>query len=839
MYTTKPMPVHRFIYISISLFLSVIAAHGQQTIVSGKISDAETGEGIPFANVVFKGTSSGITTDFEGKYTLSTTSPVDSVAFSYIGYREKVKPVQQRKKQVINVSLIPETVNLEEVVVLAGENPAFEILRRLHKNRETNDPRTLDSYNYESYTKLELDVDNVSENFKDLFPIRKITTAIDSLNQIYDEDGEQLIPVFFSETISRVYQKNNPRVKRENILRTRVKGVGVDDNSWLAQMTGATFQQYNFYRNWLDIVYKKFISPVAESGRLYYEYELSDSLYVDEDYCYRLDVYPKSEQDLAFFGTIWITKKEYALKQIDATVQATANLNFVEKIKIQQTLEKTDAGAWLPAKNRVLLKVSPLKNTPGVLARFYTSNTDFKTNQEQPSRFYDQALSLDENAYKQDEQFWKMKRHTPLTDTDMQVYANIDSIKNIPMVKTYMELLELAIGGYQDVGPIDIGPYPLFYAFNNIEGHRMELAFRTNEKFSDKWTIRAYGAYGTGDEKFKYGLGVDYIISRSPWSVVSIGHRKDIDQVGLSADALLDNQNAIFYGFSRFGNLIRPYRFTSNRISIFSDLRWGLSQRITLRNKSFNPLFDFAYLTRPNDIASPVASTYSTTEFQFETRFSRDAAYLIKGNQRISLDTERWPVITARYTLGVNNLLGGDFQYHRIDGSVKQNLIMGFLGTSRVDLRGGYIFNQLPYPLLQVHIGNESPFYTTAAFNTMNFFEFVSDQYVSMRYQHQFEGFILNRIPLMKKLKWRLVGSANAVWGNVREENNDIIAETDNEGNPIPGFGFFDDRPFIELGYGIENIFKIARIDAFHRLTYLENPNVSNFRIKVSFQLLL
>ncbi len=833
------MPVHRFIYISIPLFLSVIAAQGQQTAISGKISDAETGEGIPFANVVFKGTSTGITTDFEGNYTLSTASPVDSVEFSYIGYQKKVKPVQQGKEQVININLIPETMNLEEVVVLAGENPAFEILRRLHKNRETNNSRNLNSYNYESYTKLELDVDNLSDKFKDFFPIRKITTAIDSLNQFYDEDGEQLIPVFFSETISRVYHKNNPRVKRENILRTRVKGVGVDDNSWLAQMTGATFQQYNFYQNWLDIVYKKFVSPIAESGRLYYEYELSDSLHVDGDYCYRLDVFPKSEQDLAFFGTVWITKKEYALKQIDATVQATANLNFVEKIKIQQTLEQTDAGAWLPAKSRVLLKVLPVKNTPGVLAKFYTSNTDFKTNQEQPSRFYDQALSLDENAYKQDEQFWEMKRHTPLTDTDMLVYANIDSIKNIPMVKSYMELLEFAIGGYQDVGPIDIGPYPLFYAFNNIEGHRMELAFRTNEKFSDKWIIRAYGAYGTRDEKFKYGLGVDYIISRSPWSVVSVDHRKDIDQVGLSADALLNNQNAIFYGFSRLGNLVRPYRFTSNRISIFSDLRWGLSQRITLKNKSFNPLFDFAYLTRPNDVASPVASTFSTTEFQFETRFSRDAAYLIKGNQRFSLDTERWPVITARYTLGVNNLLGGNFHYHRIDGSVKQNLIMGFLGTSRVDLRGGYIFNQLPYPLLQVHIGNESPFYTTAAFNTMSFFEFVSDQYVSMRYQHQFEGFILNRIPLMKKLKWRLVGSANAVWGGVREENNDIIAETDNEGKPIPGFGFFSSRPFVELGYGIENIFKVARIDAFHRLSYLNSPGVSKFTVKVSFQLLL
>ncbi len=812
---------------------------GQSTIVSGKVTDAETGEVVPFANVIFVGAGQGITTDFEGKYEVTTSQAVDSIRVSYIGYVAQVRPIERGIRQTINFQLFPDIVNLQEIVIEAGENPAFELLRKVQENKEQNDRRNLIAYDYESYSKLEVDMHNMDKKFRERWAVKKIFEVVDSLDQITDESGAPILPLFISEALSRVYQKNNPELSRENIIKTQITGVGFDNNSYLSQLIGNSIQDFNFYQNWMTIAYKEFISPLATTGRLYYDYSLSDSVWIEEDFCYRLDVYPKSEQDLAFHGTVWITKDEYALKQLDLTITEAANLNYINKVKIQQALTPAASGHWMPAKTRILMEILPLKNSPGMLAKSYVSNRDFQINQPKPAKYYETFVDMAEDARVESVEFWEQNRHDDLSEVDLQVYAMIDTINNIPRIKTYVDIIDIAINGYKTIGKVDIGPYLFAYAFNNIEGSRFQLGFRTNPHFSNKWKLKGYGAYGTGDGRFKYGASVGYILSRKPWTEFTVLRSEDIDQVGLFASDLIGSNN-IFYSFSRFGTLVRPYWNRQNRLSVKTAINRGITQKVTLVNKEFDPLFDFAYKQEPSDANSPISSKYTTTEVRFETRFARDARYIEQWNERVSVGLNRWPVFTIRYTLGLENFLGGDFNYHRLDGSVTQDLKMGFFGTSTYELKAGHIFNQLPYPLLEVHIGNESPFYTTAAYNTMNFFEFVSDSYASLRYQHAFQGFIMNRIPLMKKLKWRLVANANVLYGSTRQENRDIIAETDAEGNPIPGFGYLDKgKPFIELGYGIENIFKVARVDAFHRLTYLDNPDVSKFTVKISFQIIL
>ncbi len=815
------------------------AAFGQTTTVSGKVTDAETGEAVPFANVIFTGSNQGITTDFEGNYQVSTTKAVDSIQVSYIGYVSQVKPVQRGSSQTINFLLVPDVISLQEIVIDAGENPAFEILRKFQQNKEQNDRRNLMAYDYDSYSKLEVDINNMSDKFKQRWTVRKIFEVVDSLKQITGEDGAPILPVFISETLSRVYQRNNPELKRENIIKSQVSGVGLDNNSFLSQLVGTSLQDFNFYQNWITLVYKDFVSPTSSSGRLYYDYSLSDSVMIGDDYCYRLDVYPKSKQDLAFNGTVWITKNEYALKQLDLLVTKDANLNYINKIRIQQELDPVETRHWVPTKTRILMDILPLNNAPGMLAKSYVSNRDFEINKPKPDKYYETFVVMAEDAQVESIEFWEQNRHDSLSATDLQVYAMIDTINSIPVVKTYVELLDIAINGYKTIGKVDVGPYLFTYAYNTLEGSRFQLGFRTNPYFSKKWIIRGYGAYGTRDENFKYGASLTYIASRKPWTEITALRVEDIDQVGIAASDLVGSNN-IFYSFTRFGTLVRPYWNRVNRLSIKTALNQGITQSVTLVNKDFDPLFDFAYKTEPSDINSPTSSEYTTTELRFETRFARDEKYIEYWNERVSVGLNYWPVFTVRYTLGLQNFLGGDFTYHRLDGSIKQDLRLGFFGTSTYELKGGHIFNQLPYPLLEVHLGNESPFYTTAAYNTMNFFEFVSDNYASLRYQHAFQGFILNRIPLMRRLKWRLVANANVLYGSTRQENKDIIAETDAEGNPIPGFGYLNPgKPFVEVGYGIENIFKIVRIDAFHRLTYLDKPEVSKFQVKISFQLIL
>ncbi|MEL7005042.1 MAG: DUF5686 family protein, partial [Bacteroidota bacterium] len=502
--------------------LSLSCAFGQKTAVKGRVTDANSGDPVPFANIVFQGTSIGTTTDFDGYYNLETGESVDSISASYVGYKSRTKVVNKGQSQTIDFQLEENVISLQELVFIAGENPAYEILRNVVKNKDKNDKKSLEAYQYETYTKIEIDVDNITDRFKNRKIMKKITQVLDSVERLAGEDGKPILPIFISETISEYYYRNSPKLQHEKILKSKITGVGIEDGTLVSQFIGSSFQEYNFYQNWLNIVSKEFVSPIADGWRIYYDYDLTDSAYVDQDYCYRLDFFPRRDQDLAFVGTMWITKEEYALKQIDVTVSSTANLNYIEKIKIQQELTRTDAGPWIPSKNRVLIDVGEVtKNMAGVLAKFYTSNKNIEVNKSQDQKFYLRPIEVAEDfKLNNTDEYWNSHRHEPLSATEMNVYQMIDTLKRIPVVKTYTDILKVIANGYKKAGKFDLGPYLSFYANNTIEGHRFQFGARTNIDFSDKWVLGGMLAYGTDDERFKYKGFVRHIPDRDKWTEI-------------------------------------------------------------------------------------------------------------------------------------------------------------------------------------------------------------------------------------------------------------------------------------------------------------------------------
>ena len=817
------------------LLLIAFTGTAQETIVSGKVTDAGSGDPIPFANLLLKGTSVGVTTDFEGNYVIKTKTLSDSLLASYVGYKTRAKFVKKGTTQVINFQLTEEATRLKEAVVHAGENPAFAVLRSVGGNKAEHDKRRLSAYESEAYTKIEIAIDNMSDKFRERKIMQKITQVLDSIDRIAGEDGKPILPMFISENVSKLYYRTDPQLKTENILHSKINGLGVEDGYMSTQLIGASFQEYNFYQNWLHIVGKDFISPIADAGRLYYEYDLTDSVYINNHYCYRIDFFPKSPQDLAFTGAMWITKNEYALKQIDASIGKQANLNFVEKIKIQQELEPTGEGAWFPMKTRVLLDVSELSNnTAGLLAKFYTSNKNVITNQPRDPSFYVRAIVTDEKAYlNKEENYWDSLRHEPLSETEKSVNRMIDTLRNIPVVKTYTDIVLIVIDGYYEVGKVDVGPYISTLAVNNIEGVRLQAGFLTNSGFSKKWVVGSQLGYGFKDDQVKYSVNLQRILDKEKWTTASIGHRSDIARVGVDDEALADNY--VFLALQRFGNFRRGYYFKESRFSLQREFIKGFSQRVAFRYKTFDPTFAFGY-KNPED-TSQVQSAFETAELIFEARFARDEIFLQNETERLSLGTTKWPVITLRYTHGFKGLNGSDFDYNKVKLSFNQRLLYGVIGNANLELAGEYIFDVLPYPLLGTHLGNQTPIYSSALYNLMNFGEFVSDRYVSFRYSHHFEGLIMNRIPLMRKLKWRLVGSANILYGSLSQANKNILSDENPDEEETLPVGFLDPgKPYIELGYGIENIFKFFRVDFMHRLTYLDyNPDVKTRKFGILF----
>lgn len=819
--------------------LFTLVANGQ-TVIQGKVTDASTGDPIPFANVLIKGTNIGTPTDFDGFYRIEGEGESDSILVSYIGYKVKLKPYKRGVTQTINFQLEPEATALEDFVIVARdvENPAFAIMRKVMENKPKNDKRGLAAYEYESYNKIEIDADNLTDKFKSKKYMQKITSVLDSIAVIAGEDGKPLLPLFISESLSKYYYRDDPRLQKEEVQNTRITGIGLEDGSLISQVIGSSFQEYNFYQNRMNIVEREFASPIGDAWRLIYDYELEDSLYIGEDYCYLLDFKPKNDQELAFLGKVWITKEDYAIKQIDAKVQKSANLNFVNQIKIQQELQKTEAGAWLPVKSRVLIDLIELtKKTPSILSKFYTSNKNIRITQPKPTEFFERAIELAPDARVNDEQFWNENRHDKLSDTEINVMAMIDTLKNIPIVKTATELAKTFVRGYVEAGPIDIGPWPVIVGNNDLEGWRFRLGGRTNENFSTKWQFNGYTAYGLDDRTWKYGGGVQLIANREDWTTFNLNYRNDIDQYGIQPNGITDlSDGTAFIALTQLGNLIRPFRYERIQFETARQFSRAFSASLRFRKQDFNPQFGFRYQVDPLSIDSPLAKDYSTSEMTIRLKYARDEVFLVNDNSRFSLGTLRWPTFLLSYTRGFEGLFGSNFEFNRINVGISQRLKMGFWGVFNYRVSAGHTFEDLPYTLYNAHIGNEQPVYTEIAFNTMNFFEFVSQSFASLNVQHRFEGFVLNRVPVVRKLKWRLLATGNVLFGSVSDSALAAQVTQDELNRQLPQFNTLEGgRPFAEVGLGVENIFKFFRVDVVRRLTYLENPNINKTNIKFSF----
>ena len=799
-----------------------------QSVLQGQVTDATTQEAIPFANVVVHRTERGTTTDLDGYYRLKVPSNTDSLHISFVGYVARTVAIDNR--QEINVALTPDVVSLNELVFVARENPAFALLKRVQRQSSRTDKRSLRAYDYESYIRTEVALREVSGKIHNK-TIRKAYQVAKKQRARSDTTERADIPIIMTETLSRAYYQNHPEVKREDIIKSKISGIGLSSSSWLSQLTASSLQQFNFYEHWMKIMGKAFVSPLAPSGRLFYNYYLSDSLMRDGDYCYRLDFIPKNSQDLAFEGTAWITKETVALKSIDARINPEANLNYIRSVHIVQALAPVANGAWLPARTSTTIESEAFSDYPGLRVRSLVSNRDVQINQERPLGFYATNVTIDEGAYRADSAFWRTHRHDPLGEDDQQAFTIIDTLNQLPAIKRTAKLVDTFASSHYDLGLIELGPIPYTYAHNDVEGHRFRLGFKTSPRFSSRWTFRNYLAYGTLDRQFKYGVEANYIWRRAPWTQLTVQHAQDLSQLGWFPES--EKEVKFFEAAALWGDLSTGYRYRRSSIRLFRQLPKGIGPEIGIQRQHTEPLFDFSFPMLLENQGRD-SSDFVTTELQVALQFARDEQFVQRDNRRVSLGGRRWPVLRAEYGLGLNNVLGSDFSYQKVKFSAKQKLSLGLLGSSQYILEGGYIFSPLPFPLLEVHLGNTSPFYYRQGFNTMNRAEFVSDHYASLRYSHSFEGFFLNRIPLLRRLEWRLITSANVLYGGVSAENRAPQAL----GDPaMPTFRHLNDGvPFAEVGYGVENIFRLIRVEAYHRLTYLDHPAVRKFAIKVGLQ---
>ena len=829
-------------FLLVSLVCLSASLQAQTTyIINGRIADAVTGEAIPFASIALKGQNSGTTADVDGRYSFSVSKLSDSVLVLSLGYRTRSYALLLQATQTLDAKLYPAATSLQEVRVYAkGGDPAYRILREVDKRRDQYNPARLSAYQYDSYTKIEGYINDFNRKRKRSSRSGVLGRFIGKLPSITDENGQPVVPVFVSETFSNFYARSKPEKTKEYVLKTHVSGVGVSDGGLVSQLTGASFQQYNFYRNSLSVLGKDIPSPIGKQWEAVYNFQLKDTVVVGRAVCYKIDCTPKRATDLAFTGTIWIDTLQYVLAQVDVRVDKRANINFVDELHLEQDWESLPSGLHFPTQTQVTIDTDqPVPNAPGALIRFFTAASNLVENQPKEIGFYDPGIELADDYKVTEPGFWPSVRPESLSNSELRAMQVVDSVRNVPIVKVAGEIIKLGVIGYKPIGPlhIDVGPLLYSYASNSVEGNRFRIGMRTNTGFSKRWLLSGYLAYGTRDQQFKYSGTIEYILNRKPWTVLGVRTTYDLDRVGVSTDNI--GNNSLFGAYTRFGTLRRPY-FQEEKLLYFRrELGKGFTQTLAVRNRTFEPLFPFAFRPQLNDDNQAIRDAYNVTEFISETRFAPDEVMLQNDNVRVSAGAVRKPIFTLRYTMGVRDVLGSDFTYHRVALSMKHSFRLGVIGRSFYTLEGGLIPSRVPYPLLYMPLGNESSFYVGNAYNLMNYFEFVCDRWASVQFEHNFSGLLFNRLPLIRRLKWRELVTARVLVGSTSAANIATIPSTDARGNTVEGFSTLSRTPYVELGYGIDNIFKVLRVDAIHRLTYRDHLDrtgipVTPFAIKLS-----
>ena len=808
------------------LFFINSVLFAQNYTITGKVFDAETKEPLPFVSVLIKGTTVGGSSDFDGKFMIKTSTTGDSIVASYMGYKKTTRAIKIGLNQEVNMPMALEGVNLTEVVIKPGENPAHRIIRNVIANKMINNKSKLSAYQYETYNKVEFDLNRIPKEMREkkLFkPIKFVFDNVDSTNS----DEKSSLPIFIVESISDLYYRTNPTLKKEIIKASKITGI---ENTSISSVMGDMYQNINIYDNNILVFNKQFTSPISDNGFFYYKYYLEDSLFIGNTWCYHIRFKSKRPQELCFSGNMWIADSSWAIKRLEMGIPKDANINFINAANIIQEFNKVDS-VWMMSKDRLIIDFSLNAKKIGIYGRKTTSYKNFEIDKPKETKFFDfgDKVIVEDSATQRTADFWDSNRHDSLSVRERKIYHMIDTIKSLPVYKTWVDILTLFVSGYKEVNNFEIGPYFNLISYNRVEGLRLRFGGRTSRKFSKWYQLEGYTAYGTKDEKFKYSVGFKTFVSKkSHRSMVGMNFKSDYEILGQSQNGFSqDNIFASLFRVSPLTNLTRV-----DNVTAWFERDWidGLSSKISLVGRTITPLGGQNYYYYKTDGSIASKENIKNTEVKFNIRFAYKEKFVSGDFRRFSLGT-KWPILQFNYAKSLQDAFRGEYDYQKVVLNINDRVrFVSLLGYTDYTVEVGKIFGAVPYPLMELHGGNETYVYDALSYNMMKYYEFASDKYIAVGLFHHFEGLFFNKVPLIKKLKWREVITCKALWGSVNDKNRRTLifpASLQALGN----------EPYIEMSAGIENIFKIFRVDVLWRTTYKRVSAYDNFGVKFGFQL--
>ena len=825
------MPKNRVIAFCLFL-LAPLWLSAQTTRVRGKVSDALSGKGIPYATVFFDGTMTATYTDSTGTYSLETAEKENRFQITAIvaGYQSQTRPVTGGKDSEVNFMLAPEarTFGEKEDVRLRS------ILYNLQVNRSRHDPEARDAWQADIYSKVELALANV-DNIVGKAIFRKRSELISDLEDSTAFNG--YIPVLLSEAVLKRYHSLVPAVDKEVFEASRISGL--DQQNVLRQFTGSSTLRMNFYRDILPVFNLSIPSPASSAGHVFYHYALVDSLEIGGRPTYSVTFHPRMLiTSPTLEGRMEIDAEDFAIRAVHCRLSSSSNINWIRSLSVDSEFDRMDDGTWFFGDEQLFLDVSAhLNDRVTIVSVQMSRDLQYTSFQDGPFPGLDEMTGGDKVEVAEhpdkEETWWDQVRPQALTNRELAIFTTVERLKEKRSFKWISAIGNMFTTGYLENTNIGIGygPWERTVTFNGTEGVRLQGGFHTTKEFSKKVRLSAFVGYGFQDREWKWGAATEFMLgdNQKRTNKLTFSASRDYESLGRGSGVFTEKNivNSLLApgSFDKSGIVFKAqaehrYEFSPNFNSILT------LQHLRIYSNPDIPLI------RPD---GTMAESFSANQVHWTGRFSWDER-INRGVFDKAYIFTRYPIVSVDLLGGVKGITSDDCSFVRGELTVDWRIPAGLMGFGNFHLNGGAILGSVPYPLLKLHAGNQSQLFRSpvvglldkSAFSLMNFYEFGSDRWVTGWYEHNFNGLLLGVIPLIKELNLREVVTVRGAWGTISEQNR--------SGAPfqlMPGLNSLE-TPYVEAGVGIANIFHLLRVDCFWKLTH---RNGRDFGVNIGLDL--
>lgn len=820
-----------FLYIIVIFF--TLQNTFAQVKVSGIVID-EQNNPIPFSNVIFKGSTKGTISDEDGKFYLQSDIEYKEIEVSFLGFESEVV---QLKKQNFDLEIVLKESRgqLKEVKLYSGRikkkgNPAIAILKKIWSKKRKNGIYLYDRYEFDKYEKIEFALNNIDEKTKKSRVFKGMELVFEHVDTSAIT-GKAYLPIFINESVYRVYGRNIvPKKRNEKLIAN--KNSGFSENQGLIAFVKQLYVDYDIYDNYVKFFDKSFASPLSKLGPEIYNYVLTDSNFIDNKWCYNILFYPKRKNELTFKGDFWVNDTTFAIKEIQMHATKSANINWVKEIYIEQEFKVLNDSVFLLKRDHFMSDFSYNKKdkSKGVYGKRTTLYNNYVFNVKRPEEYYKADVTEKEEIYHKTNEFWSQNRQEKLSKDEVGIYKMLDTLQHVKRFKELTSIADILTTGYWNITKgFDFGPVYSAIGYNEIEGLRLRFGGRTYFSKSDKWRLSGFLAYGFGDNRFKYGVEGKWLVEPNNRLILSVGNRRDVEQLGVSlttANDVLDRSFATTSLFTRGDNTkLSNINLTNVKATLepIKNLKFRISSTYKTIKSASPELFNIDYYDNNNVIQSEIKQV----DVNFAVQYTPKSKPWGFGVDRGVSNYGRFPTLFFSYTKGIKGAFNSDFDYHKLQFYYQQPIQIGIFGRLTSTFEIGKTINSVPLSLLNVIPGNQTYFTSRKLFDLLDYYEFVTDEYVSLHLEHNFNGRLFSKIPFMRKLQWREIVGVRGVIGSISQENQDRITP-----NATIQVYTAPEKLYWEYHFGIGNIFKLFRIDFEYRGNYRDVPNTTNFAIK-------